>query len=376
MPVAIALRARRTAPVPDAKVRLRAGWERPAGFLCAAAVGGAGLVQLAAGAATSADLAYFWGVKAVLFARDGGMDFELMQLPRLMHLHPTYPPLWPASLAWGSLVSQSMPWSAVPVLTWVWLAAAALVVHSLLRASIGGRAAVVVSCLWFSVLTLSMLRSFSGGSAEGPLVFFVSVAVTALAVETRDARPRFRALAAAALACAVLTKSEGAVAAVLVVGGTVLRDRVWRRPRGLRAAAALAAPAVAAWLLWTVVRIVRGLPLTDPTREPPLAVGFDHLDVIFKVCVRLLAEDGLWIGWLVPLLAAATVRPLRPVRVLPGLAVAAGLPMFSVFYYLHAVGNPLELVVWTFPRLLQPALSAWIVCLGLLCFVRRDADPG
>jgi hypothetical protein len=32
------------------------------------------------------------------------------------------------------------------------------------------------------------------------------------------------------------------------------------------------------------------------------------------------------------------------------------------------VGNPIELIVWTFPRFIQPAMSAWIVDLGNIVF--------
>jgi hypothetical protein len=93
------------------------------------------------------------------------------------------------------------------------------------------------------------------------------------------------------------------------------------------------------------------------------------------VCTRLLGDGVSWIGWFAPLIAVSATRPLRPLRILPGLAVAGGLPAFAVFYYLHAVGNPVELIVWTFPRLVQPALSAWIVCLGILCFGAPGAPP-
>jgi len=350
-------------------------WESFAAGLGAAVIAGAGLMQFSAGAATSADLAYFWGVKAVHFALDRGMGFEWMQLPHLAHLHPNYPPLWPVSLAWGALVSGSMPWALAPMLTWIYLAAAGLFVHSLLRSAIGRRAATAVACLWFAVVTGSMVQSFSGGSAEGPLLLFVTVAVTTLVVERRDEEPTLRWLAAGALAGAVLTKNEGAVAATLVVAGTAVRDWTWGRSTTREAAARrarqshrLAVPALAAGGLWAAIRFAHGVPLADPIRESALHLSFDHIDVIFKVCVRLLLSGVSWIGWLVPLVALAAARPRQPLRVLPGLLVAGGLPVFAVFYYLHAVHDPLELIVWTFPRLIQPALSAWIVCLGVLCF--------
>jgi hypothetical protein len=90
--------------------------------------------------------------------------------------------------------------------------------------------------------------------------------------------------------------------------------------------------------------------------------------VILKTCARLFGEGALWVGWVAPLLAVTTVRPLHPLRALPGLALAGGLPLFAVAYFLHAHENPVELIVWTFPRLIQPAVSAWIICLGVVCF--------
>ncbi len=161
-----------------------------AALLCAV-VAGAGLVPFAAGAATSADLSYFWGVKAVHFAVANGIDFQWMQQPQLIHLHPNYPPLWPVSLAWGSTVAGSLPWTVVPVLTWVYLIAAALIIHSLLCRPIGGARRDHRPCLWLAVLTGSTAASFSGGNAEGPLLIFVTVAITTLVVEEREKTPHF-----------------------------------------------------------------------------------------------------------------------------------------------------------------------------------------
>jgi hypothetical protein len=234
----------------------------------------------------------------------------------------------------------------------------------------------VVGLLWFAVLTWSTVGSFSGGSAEGPLLLFVSVAVTTLVVEDRDESPKLRWLAAGALAGAVLTKSEGAVAAVLVIAGTAIRDAVWRRSHPVWTGALLAVPALAAAGLWAAIKIAHGLPLTDPIRETALRINAGHLEAILKICARLSAHGALWVGWLAPIAAVSVVKPLRPLRVLPGLAVAVGIPLFAVVYYLHATGDPVELIVWTFPRLIQPAISAWIVSLGVVCFAPQVAPPG
>jgi len=342
----------------------------------AVTVASAGLYQFAAGAATSADLSYFWGVKAARFALDRGIDFQWLQQPHLIHLHPNYPPLWPVSLAWSAKVAGALPWTTVPIFTWLYVIATGLILHSLLRRRLGRREATVVGLLWFAVLIGSTTRSFSGGSAEGPLLLFVTVAVTTLIVEDRDDAPKLRWLAAGALAGAVLTKSEGAVAALLVIGGTAIRDAVWRRPGVIRATTRMAAPALAAAGLWAATKVAHGLPFTDPIRETALRIHSGHLEVILKICTRLSGTGALWVGWLVPIAAVSVVRPLRLLRVLPGLAVAVGIPLFAVAYYLHATGDPVELVVWTFPRLIQPAISAWIVSLGVACFAPPAAPPG
>jgi hypothetical protein len=353
----------------------RIDWPSTVALLLCAISAAAGLFQFSTGSATSADLSYFWGVKAIHFSIVRGLDFQWMQLPHLIHLHPTYPPLWPVSLAWGALVSESIPWPVVPIVTWVYLIATAFVVHSLLRNSLRRHTAMVVTGLWLAVLTGSAIRSFSGGSAEGPLVFFVTVAVTALVIEDLRGQPMHRWLAAGALAGAVLTKSEGAIAAVLVIAGTAIRDASWHTPGVVRSTARLAFPALAAAGLWFAIKVSHGLPLTDPIRESAFVIDFSHLEVTLKVCARLFAPGVLLVGWLTPLAAAATTKPLQPLRALPALLVAVGLPVFAVVYYLHSTGNPVELIVWTFPRLIQPAISAWIVGLGVICLSRPVNAP-
>jgi len=336
----------------------------------------AGIATFAGGGATSADLSYVWGAKAAHFAIDRGIDFDWVRLPHLIHLHPNYPPLWPVTLAWGAMIAGSMPWTAVPVLTLFYVIATALIISSLMSAPLGRRGSALTTCLWFAVLTGSTLRSFSGGSAEGPLLLLVTVAVTVLITEERDEPPSLRWLAAGALAGAVLTKSEGSVAAILVIAGTAFRDWTWRRADVVRSTLRLAAPALAMIGLWAAVRVMYGLPLTDPIRETAMDIHVDDIEVILKVCARLLLTGTLWVGWLVPLVAVASARPVRPLRALPGLLVALGLPAFAAAYYLHAAGNPLELIVWTFPRLIQPAISAWILCAGLLCFSGPETTTG
>jgi hypothetical protein len=202
-------------------------------------------------------------------------------------------------------------------------------------------------------------------------VLFVTLAVTAVVLESAERPPDHRWIAAGALAGAVLTKSEGAVAALLLVAGVLVRDWRWRRPQPVQSAALLAAPAGAAAVLWAAVRAAHGLPLADPIREAPLDMSLTHLRLILEVCFVLLFGGVLWVAWLIPLVALlAGGLATSPMRVLPGLALTFGLPAFAVAYYLHASGDPRELIVWTFPRLIQPAVSAWLVSAAVLALDR------
>lgn len=336
-------------------------------------IGAVGLFSFAAASATSADLSYFWGVKAVHFALERGIDFDLLRQPYMIHLHPNYPPLWPVLLGWGVMIAGSMPWLTIPLLTWMCLSAAAGIIFSFLGSRLGAPAAAIVTCLWYGVLSSMAASSFSGGNADGPLVLFTSVALVVILTETTNGQRRLGWVAAIALAGAVFTKSEGGVLAALIVAGVAVRNFIWKRPRIGREVTSLIAPAVIALVLWVVVRIAHGLPLADPIRETVFEINFDHVALIVRVCARLLTTGVVTVGWLVPLISLFMVRGPRLSRALPGIVTACGIPLFAFVYYLHAIGNPLELIVWTFPRLMQPAISAWILGCGVAVFSVEDS---
>lgn len=328
----------------------------------------AGLVSFATGSATSADLCYFWGVKAVHFALERGIDVDLLRQPFMIHLHPNYPPLWPVLLGWGVMIAGSLPWLAVPSLTWMCLGVAAAIIFSFLEIRLGAPAAAIVTCLWYGVLSSMATWSFSGGNADGPLVLFLSVALVVILTETASGSRQLRWVAAMALAGAVFTKSEGGIVVALIMGGAMVRDWIWRRSGVVRESILLIAPAAAALTFWAVVRVAHDLPLSDPIREKIFEISFEQIGLILSTCSRLLVGGAAAVGWLVPLVSLLVVgwKPLT--RALPGVVVACGIPCFAVIYYLHAVGDPLELIVWTFPRLMQPAMSAWILGLGVVVF--------
>jgi hypothetical protein len=362
---------RATSPAAAVSPRIRLS----AASLCFLIVAGGGLFTFAFGFATSADLAYFWGVKAAHFALERGVDFELLRQPYMIHLHPNYTPLWPVLLGWGAMIAGSLPWLAVPPLTWICLTATAAIVFSVLEERLGARAASAVACLWYAVLTTMAATSFSGGNADGLLLLFLTLALAVILTEPKDGPSRLRWLAAVALAGAVFTKSEGSVATVLIVAGTAIRDVVWRKRAVLREMVFLIAPAAAMVTFWILVRKAHDIRLTDPIRETAFHLSFEHVELILKVCGRLLITGAAAIGLLVPLITLSTVTRRSMDRAIPAAVTAVGIFSFALVYYLHAVGDPLQLIVWTFPRLIQPAISASILGCGVVVFsLAREHD--
>jgi len=344
--------------------------------LCFTVIAGGGLYAFVFGFAASADLSYFWGVKATHFALERGIDFELLRQPHMIHLHPNYPPLWPVLLGWGAMTARSMPWLAISPLTWLCLTATAAIVFSLLEARLGRRAATLVTCLWYATLTTLMVTSFSGGNADAFLLLFLSVALVVIVTEVREEPSNLHWLAAVALAGAVFTKSEGFVAAALIAAGTLIRDVAWRRQAIIRQTAFLIAPAAVTAALWVLVRIAHDIRLTDPIRETVFQLSFDHIDLILKVCARILVKGAVAAGWMAPLIAVVIAGRGRLRQAIPAFVTALGILGFAFIYYLHAVGDPLQLIVWTFPRLIQPAISAWILGCGVAAFsVAGEPNP-
>jgi hypothetical protein len=336
--------------------------------LCFVLIAGSGLFAFVFGFATSADLSYFWGVKAAHFALERGIDFDLLRQPFMVHLHPNYPPLWPVLLGWGAMIAGSIPWLAIAPLTWLCLTATAVIIFSLLEERLERRAATLVTCLWYATLTTIMATSFSGGNADGFLLLFSSLALIVILTESESDRAHMRWLAAVALAGAVFTKSEGIVAASFIAAGTLIRDIAWRRQAIFRQTVFLIAPAAVTASLWVLIRMAHNIRLTDPIRETAFQISFDHIGLILKVCARILTTEVFVVGWLAPLVAVLIVGHRCLHRGIPAVFTAVGILGFAVIYYLHAVGDPLQLIVWTFPRLMQPAISAWVLGCGVAVF--------
>jgi len=345
-------------------------WRREA---CRPAVAAAGLTAVAAGLlqlllaavsgrAASVDLVLFWGVKATHWVAAGGLEAATLAHAFAIHTHPSYPPLFPTVLAWGTLVAGELPWLAVPVTSVLWVAATVPVVLHMLELRVGREHAVAVTGFWTVAVAAALVAGCCAGNAEPALVAYTTTAlVAALVVANR----RLGLVAVVAAMGAVLTKNEGGIAVGLTVVGLLLADLFGRRSRPLRGALPLLAGAAVGLSGWLGARLALGLPLTDPIRERAFALSFDHLGTILAAAPQNLAAGTRGLAWLIPLALLLAVERRRLVELLPALALAVGLLTFLGVYYLHAHGDPSALISWTLPRVTIPALSALILAAGL-----------
>ena len=316
---------------------------------------------LVRGSATSVDYLFFWGIKAARFAEVRGVDVELLRFPFFGHAVVDYPPLVPIVQAFGALAAGELPWRTVPLTSLFWVAAAAPLLRSLLRRKLDGDSATAVTAFWIAAMTASVATSLSGANAEAPLLFFESIAVAALLTEDA-ASSRF--VPALMLAGAVLTKVEGTVGAILIVLGAAARDAFERRPGLLRRSAWLALPPAAAVSAWFLFQQHFGLRPGFRGHGGLFALHFDHLGTVLADLPLALESGTYGLSWILPFLLLVAARPAA-VRLLPALALCAGLLAFLVFDYLHDREDPAIRITWTAPRVSQPALSALILASGL-----------
>jgi hypothetical protein len=329
------------------------------------------LAHIGSSGGTSADMGYMWGAKAVHFARAQGLDPGYLASRWDVHAVPSYPPLVPISLAWGAMAAREMPWRAVPLLAVVWLAVAAPLLFDLLRLRLEPSGAAAVTAFWTVALAASLGASFSGGNAEAPLLFFVSVAGAALLVERLDGDPALRAIASCALAGAVLTKVEGSFAAALLLAGAMARHVLERRKALLHAAAVLAALPTAAALAWSAFQWQAGLPVgfRPPGWMGPLDLA--ALGQLVGESLRNMGAGTFGMSWLVPVLVLA-FRWRRAPSVLPALVYIVGVGVAHAFTHLRAGPDLALFVSWNLPRLSQPALSLAILAAGLVSHSPRQ----
>ena len=339
-------------------------WAVPAAIGVASAVAaGFALAHLAASLATmratSVDYVFFWGVKAARFAQARAIDVPLLKTPFFIHSVPSYPPLVPVVGAWRFLANGVASWKLGVIDALLWILAAVPLVLALLRRALPDATAAAATAFWTCALSISLAFSFSGGSAEAPLLVFESVAGAALLVEI-PAAASSRFLPALMLAGAALTKVEGLVGGLTLAFGTLLRDRAESRPKPLGRALPLFAAPLAAVGLWFGFQALSGLPVGYAGHGAFLDLHFANLGAIARTAVIDLRAGCAGLSWLLPLAFLVFAARNRAAAV-PGLVFVLFLFLFLGFDYLHDTGDPWERVGWTLPRVSQPALSMLIL---------------
>ncbi len=328
------------------------------------------LLSLGSSRATSTDFLLFWGVKGVRFAEARGIDVQFLKWPFAAHAVPDYPPLVPVLNAWGTLLAGKMPWHAAPLTTAVWLLATIPLLLELLRKRLDDDTATAVTVFWTVAMSILMVNSFSGASAEAPLLFFESAAVAALLVEG-EGDSRF--LAALALAGAVLTKREGIAAVILLGLGTLLRDLLERRQDFLRRFFTLLVWPGLAISSWSAFEWHAGLPVGYRGNAGLSALSLTNAKSIAVQGWHYLNAGTGGLTWIVP--AFFLVLLGRQWRVvLPALLLAGGLLALFAFYCLHGTADPSKRIEWILPRVSQPAASALILAAGV--GMARQRRPG
>jgi len=333
---------------------------------------------LASSASTSVDYLLFWGVKAVRFAQARGIDAAFLRNGYSYHAVPHYPPLVPIVQSWGMLASGKMPWRLVPVLSIVWPVATVAILFDLLRRKLGVGAA-AVTAFWSVALSFSLAYSYSGGNAEAPLLFFETIALASLLTESPGGGES-RFLPGLALCGAALTKVEGTLAALLLVGGTLARDVMLARPRAFAGSLRLLAGPALGFGVWFGYMRFAGLPVGYHLHGEPGRLYLEHAGPIARNMLYFLNAGTVWLSWVIPLLFLFAFAKRWKIF-LPALTLAVGLFCFLPSDYLH-FEDPVPVIGWTLPRISQPALSALILGAGVASFhvlerdeTRRDSSP-
>lgn len=329
-------------------------------------------LSLATARSTSADFLLFWGVKAVVFARTRSIDPGLLTWFFFEHAQPFYPPLVPVVDALGVSAAGEMPWVLGPLVTALWFAATAILLHAILRAELGRLGGPVIA-FWMAALGVSLAFSFSGGNAEAPLLLYGTVAAALLLTEGPERSAGRRGLAGLFLAGALLSKVEGSVLAALWILGTAVRDRLAARRRLLRGLVPLAAAPLAAAGLWSMYLWRHSIPVVYPGRGRLLDISWRDVGQAGAAIVRNLSAGSLGLAWLLPLAALAIcVSRAELRRRLAGVFVLLGSFAFLIFVYMHDADHRAERAGWEVPRISQPALSLAILLAALACADRRD----
>lgn len=284
--------------------------ERPRAILLIAALAMAILVSsILAGAATSGDFVYFWGVKGQRWGAVHALDTAFTKEPS-HYMHPDYPPLLPLYYAWTLLGGDgALDWWGAILATPFFLLAAAMALWAFGRYA---RIDIIdgVVALFATLYALFYVRNQVAGNAEPPLHMFECIALAALTC-WRERSNEHDWIAAIALSGVALTKVEGGVFVLLVCGLLwIAREGTWRERfvAGLK----MAVLPIATLAIWLLFGYVRGLTDTYVPKED-LSIHY-----IIPTLIELLRELSLhlwytpWIALLIILLCGRAKKNAIP----------------------------------------------------------------
>ena len=329
----------------------------------------AALAAARSGAASSADLLFFWGPKAQQFALARTFDEAFMRDAFHGYMHSYYPPLLTNLWAFASIAAGRFVWTSAVLTFPILLAALAVGLPGILRASLGRRGAAVTSALIVAAIGLIGMEADIGGNGDMPLLAFETLAMALLLSPAAARRPTVL-LDGLLLAGAASTKVEALpfvlAAAVLFA---VLRRDPGRRP-AWKVITLLLAPTVLSLAAWFVFGATRGLFRGYSEHGTFLDLHPDHFPVVVEAIARALAGTAWGLPWLIPLAcAAAAARQITRREWLP-LGVAATVAGFLLFTYIHRAEDPSQWISWSAARVFSPV--AMLVALAVMPERRRN----
>jgi len=287
------------------------------------------------------DLHFFWGPKAVRFYRDGGVTLGFLADPNTVRMNPGYPLLLPLLYVWSETIARQFSWFSAVLSTALFLFGSVALVRSTSR---DDRAAVLMA----ATLAYAFAIADAAGAGEPPLIFFETLAIVAITF-IRDRRAQ-TVLAALGLACAVMTKIEGATFAIAVVLAVLIIRRTLKQTILIAAPAALL---LGAWLAF-----VRMHDLSEYYRGAAMPIYFAAVTKTLLTLAKAASYELYGLPWIVPIVLIA-IAPNRRNAALP-LLIALLTFGAAFFFYIH-LPDPTWWILSSAPRVLLTPLTALVI---------------
>jgi len=287
------------------------------------------------------DLHFFWGPKAVRFYRDGGVTLGFLADPNTVRMNPGYPLLLPLLYVWSETIARQFSWFSAVLSTALFLFGSVALVRSTSR---DDRAAVLMA----ATLAYAFAIADAAGAGEPPLIFFETLAIVAITF-IPDRRAQV-VLAALGLACAAMTKIEGATFAIAVVIALLVVRRTFKRTMLIAAPAALV---LGAWLAF-----VRLHNLSEYYRGAGMPIYFAAVTKTLLTLAKAASYELYGLPWIVPIVLIA-IAPNPRNAALP-LLIAILTFGAAFFFYIH-LPDPTWWILASAPRVLLTPLTALVI---------------